>query len=265
MNDRIAAETKVLHERNNRLASLKMVMALRTGETWREYVRTFYWLFLCFEEEARKVRETGSSRLAKAFETVHDPLLLRTQKIREDLEFYYGGDESIYKDCGSAEGKAYIAHIHHITETSPVRLMAYLSVMYLGLFAGGQIIRSKIVKRTGFYPAKPGMTHADVVEHGTNIFQFDTPDTIHLKKTYRARFDRVCLEYLTDQERDEVCAEAKEIFIRNERLIASVDVHSTFVLVLKTFQKPLLAILVLALAVLCFCLVPGATPSRSIA
>lgn len=247
INDRIASETKVLHEKNNKLASLKMVIALRSGHIWREYVRTFYWLFLSFEEEVRKIRHSGSGHLSAAFEAVHDPLLLRTQKIRQDLAFYYDGDKSVYEHCNSAEGRAYMAHIRDIAERSPVRLMAYLSVMYLGLFAGGQIIRSKIVKRTGFYPSKPGLTHAEVIEQGTNIFQFDTENTTDLKKTHRARFDRVCLEYLNQDEQNEICEEAKEIFIRNERLIASVNVPSTGVMILQTFRTLFLTALVLIL------------------
>lgn len=253
INDRIASETKILHERNNKLASLKMIMALRSAETWREYVRTFYWLFLVFEEEVRKIRETGSGHLAKAFDTVHEPVLLRTKKIRQDLEFYYNSDKTVWEECTSAEGRAYMSHVQEIAKTSPVRLLAYISVMYLGLFAGGQIIRSKIVKRTGFYPAKSGLSHEQLIERGTKIFQFDTDDTSTLKRTHRARFDRVCHEYLNQAEQDEICAEAKEIFIRNERLIESVDVPGAWILIVKSFSTILFsALLVVALCMWLF-------------
>lgn len=243
INDRIASETKILHERNNKIASLKMVLALRSAEMWREYVLTFYWLFEAFEEEATKIREGGEEHLRRAFDAVYDPLLSRTEKIRQDIMFYYDDDKRVLDNCKSAEGRAYIAHVRQIAQDSPVRLLAYFSVMYLGLFAGGQIIKSKIIRRTGFYPSKRGLSHETIIERGTNIFTFDTDDTTKLKKTHRARFDRVCLEYLTPSERDAICDEAKEIFIRNETLIASVNVPNTFTMLLQTFRIPIIIIL----------------------
>lgn len=250
INDRIASETKVLHERNNKIASLKMVMALRSADLWREYVRSFYWLFLAFEEEVRKIREGPEGHLRKTFEAVHEPLLLRAHKIRKDLSFYYDQDKTVLEHCNTAEGKAYVEHVQGIARDDPIRLMAYLSVMYLGLFAGGQIIKSKMVRRTGFYPAKAGLDHAEVIERGTNIFNFDTDDTTKLKETHRSRFDRVCLEHLSGEEKDKVVEEAKEIFVRNESLIASVEVPSTAWLLLNTLRVPLLAFSMLIL--ICF-------------
>lgn len=250
INDRIAAETKVLHERNNKIASMKMILALRSAENWREYVLTFYWLFKTFEEEIEKIRTQGRGRFRDIFDAVYEPLLARTEKIEEDLLFYYNDDKSVLENCHSVEGRSYMMHVRRIAKEEPIRLLAYVSVMYLGLFAGGQIIKSKIVKRTGFYPAKHGLSHAEVLERGTNIFKFETEDTTRLKKTHRARFDRVCLHQLNDTERDQVVDEAKNIFIMNERLIGSVRVSSAAILLLHAIKTPLLIFLIMIITII---------------
>lgn len=252
INDRIASETKVLHDRNNKIASLKMVLALRSGNYWREYVLTFYWLFKTFEQEIDNIRTRDEGHLRDVFEAVYDPLLSRTKKIEQDLLFYYDQDKSILERCQSSEAKAYMVHVKRIADEEPIRLLAYVSVMYLGLFAGGQIIKSKIVKQTGFYPTKNGLTHAEVLDRGTNIFKFDTDDTTRLKQTHRARFDRVCLEHLEETERNQVVDEAKRIFIMNERLIGSVQVANAVVLLLRALRIPLLLFTFLLCTMFCY-------------
>ncbi|CCG84434.1 protein of unknown function [Taphrina deformans PYCC 5710] len=250
INDRIASETKVLHDRNNKIASMKMILALRSANYWREYVLTFYWLFKSFEQEIDNIRIRGEGHLREIFDAVHDPLLPRTEKIEQDLLFYYDQDKAILGSCQSAEAKAYMVHVKRIADEDPIRLLAYVSVMYLGLFAGGQIIKSKIVKQTGFYPAKHGLTHAEVLNRGTNIFRFETDDTTRLKETHRARFDRVCLQHLDETQRDKVVDEAKKIFIMNERLIGSVQVANAAVLLLRTIRVPLLLFILFILLIL---------------
>lgn len=233
------------------IAQVKLVMALRSAQAWREYVLVFYWLYKTFEEEVAKIRDgkSGDAHLRATFEAVHDPLLLRTDKIRDDLMFYFDDDKAVLERCYSTEGLAYIAHVKEIAKESPVKLMAYLSVMYLALFAGGQIIRSKMVKRSGFYPSKSGLTHAEVIRRGTNIFLFDSDDTTKMRKTHRARFDRVCLEHLDQAERDEIVEEAKQIFIRNEKLMAEIHVPHAFWLVVKSMKTPIMALLTLCLSI----------------
>ena len=59
--------------------------------------------------------------------------------------------------------------------------------MYLALFAGGRIMRSSVLKATGMYPQRDGLSHDDVVRMGTNFFTFDVPDEDLLRLTYKKR------------------------------------------------------------------------------
>lgn len=212
----------------------------------------FYWLYKTFEEEVDRIRTHGQDdHLKAAFEAVHEPLLARTAKIEEDLMFYFDHDKSVLTTMHSPQARAYVSHVREIAQQEPIKLMAYLSVMYLALFAGGQVIKSKMIKLSGFYPAKPGLSHAQVIDRGTNIFAFDTDDVTNLKKTYRARFDQVCLEYFDRSERDKIVEEAKEIFRRNERVMATIDVPSVYWHLYKSLRTPIMTILAMFM-VMCY-------------
>jgi len=45
--------------------------------------------------------------------------------------------------------------------------------MYLALFAGGKIIKSKMLSQAGFFPRVEGMTSEECQRLGTNMFMWE--------------------------------------------------------------------------------------------
>lgn len=252
INDRIAHETRAVHARNNRLANVKLLLALKSPIAFRAYILPFYFVYKAFEEELREARAScKDAKLQTVMNEIYDPVLERTHKIEQDLRFYYDeeADDVLSKPTTKAL-QAYVDHIHDIAKHDPVKLLAYTSVMYLALFAGGQIIKSKMVKRYGFFPTKPGMSREDSMKQGTHIFSFDTENVQGLKKAHRNRFDALVEQNLSSKQEDALAAEAQEIFVRNERLIAEVHVPNATWITLDVLKVPLLvALLIVLLAI----------------
>ncbi|ORY86334.1 hypothetical protein BCR37DRAFT_344009 [Protomyces lactucae-debilis] len=251
INDRIARETRAVHARNNRLANVKLLLALKSAAAFRAYIVPFYFVYKTFEAELAAVRGTSQDEATQhVFQELYEPLLERTRKIEQDLRFYYGPDaDVVMRGPQTRTLQEYVEHIQSIAKQDPVKLLAYSSVMYLALFAGGQIIKSKMVKRYGFFPTKPGVSQEESIRQGTNIFTFDTKDVQTLKKAHRDRFDRVVAQSLTATQQDAIVAEAKEIFVRNEQLIAEVQVPGAAWITLDLLKWPLLVLLLLFLAI----------------
>ncbi len=253
ISDRIATETKTLHDQNNKLANLKLILAIRSATIFREYILAFYHLYATFEHETAKIRTGKDARLSRIFTAIHEPLLDRTQAIKADLEFYYDQiqitDPTIRPPTPLQQ--EYVAHIQYIAKTDPIRLLSFSSVMVLALFAGGRIIHSRMIRRTGFYPQKEGLEHSEIVERGTHIFRIESDDVEALRVRYRRNYDRVVLEELDEREQTVLVDEAKEIFVRNAGLIDEVKVPGSVGLILETFQVAIASFLVVLVFLVC--------------
>ncbi|KAG0300623.1 hypothetical protein BGZ98_009035 [Dissophora globulifera] len=68
-------------------------------------------------------------------------------------------------------------HIRDIAKREPEKLVAYPATNYLGLFFGGQIVRSKIVKSAHFFPSPPNKSLGGEQDSGIAIFTFREPNT----------------------------------------------------------------------------------------
>ncbi|BFZ54164.1 heme oxygenase [Savitreella phatthalungensis] len=297
LNDVIASRTRRLHDQNNRLANLRLVGALRSGRLWREYLLRFAVVYTAIEDAFSELLSQPSptdddidqaawTRSRNAIARLRTPLLLRTNRILKDLAFFYQTDvenarrrvrrcstedpvaERYAKRLGHLVGGAGIENVD-LGGDRPIRVLAYASVMYLALFAGGRIIKSRMLsERAGFWPRVDGKSREDVLAHGTHTLSFDLAasaggqvddvwkskefqDVTALKTFYRALYDDVAAEVLTDDDRETVIDEACEIFKLNDKLISSVAqkdmtiaAKAEFVLeVARTLPVPLLILL----------------------
>lgn len=206
LTDEINAATRSIHNELHQVSNLKLVMAMRDHTLYREYIRSFYWVYRTLEEE---IATSELPSLAK----IGAMDILRTQAIDRDLKFWYGPafPEVIAYPKSKLERQV-IEHIRSLGRRSPESLLAWSHVMFLALFAGGKVIRSKVLRSLGFMRnSKDGA--------GADMYAFPDPEQLRVdvKKIINEAGAIMSLE-----ERARVVDESVEVFAWNTRLISGL-------------------------------------------
>ncbi|KAF9967343.1 hypothetical protein BGZ70_009885 [Mortierella alpina] len=163
LTDELRQKTKGLHAKTDRLI-------------YRQIILGFYYVFSTFEEEYdRHLKDPNAHPWLKH---TYSPDLKRSEAFEADLAYYYGPDFKQHIRP-SKQVQAYIDHIRDISRRHPERLIAYPATLYLGLFFGGQITRSKIVKATNFFPTPPDKQLGGEHDSGIAIFTFREKPSNH--------------------------------------------------------------------------------------
>ncbi|KAG0321397.1 hypothetical protein BGZ97_011476 [Linnemannia gamsii] len=251
LTDELRQKTKGLHGKTDRLVSLGLFAVL-------DYQACFYYVFKTFEEEYDRHLKISTIDSQKQkwpahpwVEHTYSPELRRTEAFEADLAYFYGPD---WKDHvqPSKQVQEYMDHIKDIAKRQPEKLIAYPATLYLGLFFGGQITRSKIIKSTNFFPSPPAKKLGGEKDDGIAIFTFrDTPgtgtgatgatgtgekgmkmDPNRVKSTLKDRLNSIPEMNLSEgvpetkltlEGREAIAEEAREIFVRNMDLMTSVE------------------------------------------
>ncbi|KAF9123049.1 heme oxygenase [Mortierella sp. 14UC] len=251
LTDELRQKTKGLHGKTDRLVSLGL-FAVLDYQIYRQILLGFYYVFKTFEEEyERHVKTTatvGGQKLVHPWvQHTYSPDLRRTEAFEADLAYFYGDD---WKDHvqPSKQVQEYMDHIRDISKGQPEKLVAYPATLYLGLFFGGQITRSRIVKSTHFFPSPPERKLGGENDDGIAIFTFrDTTNTNEgagagargkkmdpnkIKSTLKERLNSIAElnaaedvpeTKLAHAGREAIAEEAREIFVRNMDLMTSVE------------------------------------------
>ncbi|GAO45771.1 heme oxygenase-like protein [Saitoella complicata NRRL Y-17804] len=223
----VSLATRSAHTASNRIANLKLFFALRDATLFREFLLSFYFLYEAFESEWKAQMGTDT-RMGRILREAWTPELERSGRLRRDLEFYYDHDDSIWGRL-TKERREYVEYVHERLRENPHLVLAYAHTQYLGLFAGGRIVRSKLMKSIGFFPKKEGVSEEKVGREGMGIFTFDGINDIasenNLRHNFKSKIDRIAADELTPTEREEIIEEAKEIFRRNGKLMQEIEIR----------------------------------------
>ncbi|KAF9546013.1 heme oxygenase [Mortierella hygrophila] len=254
LTDELRQKTKGLHGKTDRLVSLGLFAI------YRQILLGFYYVFKTFEEEYDRHLKTSTIDSQKQkwpahpwVEHTYSPDLRRTEAFEADLAYFYGPD---WKDHvqPSKQVQEYMDHIRDIAKRQPEKLIAYPATLYLGLFFGGQITRSKIIKSTHFFPSPPAKKLGGENDDGIAIFTFREStsaattagatrragegskgkkmDPNRVKSSLKERLNSipemnlaegVPETKLTLEGREAIAEEAREIFVRNMDLMTSVE------------------------------------------
>ncbi|KAL1914748.1 uncharacterized protein VTP21DRAFT_8006 [Calcarisporiella thermophila] len=207
LTDKLNRETRAIHARTHHLIALKLVAALTDPRIYRQPLRDFYFLFRIIEEEWR----TRMKTCAVLKEAYIEDLMNRRKAFERDLRAYYGRG---WKDVKITPRMLdYTNHVRYIGAYSPELLLAYGFTMYGALISGGQTIRSKVLARK-LFPS-----------NGTNIFVFQDAqgaeiDTKVLRQQLHDKFNRL---ELSEEVRERLVEEAKEIFRRNIEVVEDIS------------------------------------------
>lgn len=223
--NRINSETRLAHDKIDKMITLKLVIAYREVKIYRQGLQSFYHVFKAIERSLYR-EFAKDDEFATILKQIWKPELARVEKLEQDLMFYYDDDRSKFENPMMSEQIAFSEHIEKVTTEKPYLILAYMHVMYLALFAGGRIMRSSLSKATGLFPQKDGMKHEDIVKLGSNFFTFDVADENALRLIYKRDYELLTRSYLSEQQKVEIIDEAKYIFDQNARCILELERHN---------------------------------------
>ena len=173
---------------------------------WAEGLLVFYDVFAYLE--------SALDRLGDSLVGDLDVAGMRRQAAFEaDLTHYLGADWKAHHVPRPAVQR-YVDHLRRLESDEPHLLMAYIYHLYMGLLSGGQVLRGKrqlIGRLFGGGGDGPGNA---VTDYGT--FK------IRQLKSRLAEAMNSAAEQLDDVTRRQLIDESREVFVRNNEIVATV-------------------------------------------
>ena len=155
--------TKVSHSaaENTKFVS-SFLKGVVSRDNYKQLTANFYYVYRAMEEEIEKLDDFP----------LHDKLLNRTNKLEQDLRYYYG---VMWRDKiePSQSTKNYVKRIQVIAQQTPYLLVAHHYTRYMGDLSGGQILAS-ITKKA-----------LNLTTEGLKFYEFDIPNMKEYKDKYR--------------------------------------------------------------------------------
>ena len=155
--------TKVSHSaaENTKFVS-SFLKGVVSRDNYKQLTANFYFVYRAMEEEIEKLDDFP----------LHDKLLNRTNKLEQDLRYYYG---VMWRDKiePSQSTKNYVKRIQVIAQQTPYLLVAHHYTRYMGDLSGGQILAS-ITKKA-----------LNLTTEGLKFYEFDIPNMKEYKDKYR--------------------------------------------------------------------------------
>ena len=155
--------TKVSHSaaENTKFVS-SFLKGVVSRDNYKQLTANFYFVYRAMEEEIDKLDDFP----------LHDKLLNRTNKLEQDLRYYYG---VMWRDKiePSQSTKNYVKRIQVIAQQTPYLLVAHHYTRYMGDLSGGQILAS-ITKKA-----------LNLKDEGLKFYEFDIPNMKEYKDKYR--------------------------------------------------------------------------------
>ena len=155
--------TKVSHSaaENTKFVS-SFLKGVVSRDNYKQLTANFYFVYRAMEEEIEKLDDFP----------LHDKLLNRTNKLEQDLRYFYG---VMWRDKiqPSQSTKNYVKRIQVIAQQTPYLLVAHHYTRYMGDLSGGQIL-SNIAKKA-----------LNLTTEGLKFYEFDIPNMKEYKDKYR--------------------------------------------------------------------------------
>lgn len=203
----IRTQTSKQHSVSNKLINMLAPFALSSPRVYRLLLKSFYHVFKAMEEEMEQRRLQFPKITPVYFRE-----LRRTAAFEMDLSYYDDADQlqpSTNTDPSPAT-IAYIAEMKRVIDTDPILVIAYTQTLYMGILAGGAIIRRWLINAFNLNPPE-----------GVAIFDFSStiPDTAAFKETYKDAINSISL---TAEQKARIINQKKRVFECNNELIKEV-------------------------------------------
>lgn len=224
--NRINLDTRTLHNKIDKLVTLKFAIALRDYKIYRQGLQSFYHVFATVEQCLYEQLADTSNEWTSILLKVWKPEMARRERGQQDLLFYYDNRKDKFMSPIMPAQIEFLNHIRQVCKEKPYLLLAYLHVMYLALFAGGRVMRSSISRATGIFPQKDGLKHDDIVKLGTNFFQFPVDDENTFRLLYKRDYELATRNSLTEEQKLDIIEESKYIFQQNAKCVIELEHHN---------------------------------------
>lgn len=252
--NRINLETRSLHNKIDKLVTLKFAIAMRDYKIFRQGLQSFYHVFATVEECLYKQLDDDQSEWTPILKNVWKPEMARRERGQQDLMFYYDNHKEKFMNPIMPAQIEFADHIRKVTAEKPYLLLAYLHVMYLALFAGGRVMRSSLMRAAGMFPRKDGLNHKEIQAAGTNFFQFDVEDESTFRLLYKRDYELQTRNNLTEEQKVDIIKESYYIFEQNAKCVIELEHHNlariktkwSYVLVTRGYYVVVLALILLA-------------------
>lgn len=183
-----------------------------------------------WDADANNTSPPTSPQMLEFLRNLRPKGLSRSGRLRRDLKTLTGLSETDLSvqlsQFPGVKVQEYCAHIRKAVAQKPHVLVAYAWCYYMAVFSGGRWIRSELMKAgEGFWRGGEKRAGSDVPlgEAGLSFFSFPgTEDGEDIKAGFKERL-AAAEDLFTAQEREEVVAEASEIFKYSTNLVRELD------------------------------------------
>ncbi|CAG0918070.1 unnamed protein product [Notodromas monacha] len=229
--------SREVHSISDALVNAKLGLSASDDRVWKEGIAVFYRIFKFLENQCLEKADSLDPRLLK----IRIPGMERTERFEADLEFYYGPEWKALIEPTSPEILAYIEHLSKLRKEEPIVLSSFVYHLYMGLFAGGQILKRKrriVQKVPKWLGGSPG-AGADDSSEGLEVVSFGSP-ILDLKRALRHGMENLADE-LDDKSKNRILEEGINVFKLNNSIIRTIQsADEVFQQRLRSFSVPVI-------------------------
>lgn len=233
LGNRINSETRKCHERINKEMAIKFPVAIYEPKVYRQGIQMFYHIFKAIEDSLSE-EINKNTHYSDMLRKIWRPELSRTGRLHKDLMLFYGGRPAKFESPILKKQIQSTEHIKQIAIERPYLLLAYMHVLYLALFAGGQFMYPKVAQSKKLFPGASSKNFEAASSDGTNFFRFDVENPQKLRAAYKQDYELQTRNFLSEQEKEEVIEESKVAFDMICDGINEIESHNLNVLRQKT-------------------------------
>lgn len=201
-------------------------------KVWAEGLLVFYEIFKFLEDSLERLAPKNTH-----FKKMHAVIseISRTSAFQQDLEYYYGSNYLKSYTIRPSVGD-YLKHLTTLEEREPLRILAYVYHLYMGLLSGGQILkrkrelRKKLKRRFDqilgwFWPGSssssvPGVSSK--LGNAVTTFALDGRTINDIKKDIAWTMNDIAGD-LSKDEKESLISESMIVFQRNNDIVGSIQ------------------------------------------
>jgi heme oxygenase 2 len=235
LTEQMRAATREEHSQSDKLVNLKLALVLTSPALYGEALGLFLPVFE--KMEAIILRNSKHPQIGKLIPMMD--VLVRSPGFRADLAYYLSSErrDLLAKEWKNGEHSTiaeYLDHLEKLEKEDPVLVLAYAYHLYGGVLAGGQIIARMVRKAMGLPKDQ---------DEGVEVFKVRDDASMSNKGVFQ-RVKSIFNEELnlSDDARNALIREGKEVFRLNNALVGTVKGTQAWKEAADNFTKKILLI-----------------------